>query len=146
VISRKSARYRKRAAIARVSATDKLIPFAVSAMTDNQFMIDSESLSISSDGILRYTLVIVSPSGAQNVSLRGNQLCDWRASDLCPWPLGPDMVKGAQRSVGKNRDNSLNRHHAELLPIISARSALPFAMPTKSARRCAWRPPSMMRR
>ena len=36
---------------------DKLIPFVVSAMTDNRFMIDSESLSIGSDGIFRYTQV-----------------------------------------------------------------------------------------
>jgi hypothetical protein len=102
VISRKSARYRA-SAIARVSATDKLIPFVVSAMTDNKFMIDSESLSISSDGIVSLHFGDRQSFRRPECELRGNQLRDRRTSDLCPWPLGQDLVKGARRSVGKNR-------------------------------------------
>jgi hypothetical protein len=115
-------------------------------MTDNQFMIDSESLSISSDGIVRYTLVIVSPSGAQNVSYEGNQLRDRRTPDLC---LGRSDRPGQRRAAisGKIVDNSLNRHHAELYTDYFCPSASPFGMPTKSAqalRRGGH--PSMMRR
>jgi hypothetical protein len=50
---------------------ENLIPFIVSATTDNQFMIDGESLNVSGNGVLRFTLVIVSPSGARNVSYEG---------------------------------------------------------------------------
>ncbi|KFB68344.1 MAG: CNP1-like family protein [Candidatus Accumulibacter vicinus] len=93
---------------------DKLIPFVVSAMTDNKFMIDSESLSIGSDGIFRYTLVIVSPSGAQNVSY---EAMDCSTAERRIYALGrADKTWSKARSDQwvKIVDNSLNRHHAEL--------------------------------
>ncbi|MBL8406602.1 MAG: CNP1-like family protein [Candidatus Accumulibacter sp.] len=93
---------------------DKLIPFAVSAMTDNQFMIDSESLSISSDGIFRYTLVIVSPSGAQNVSF---EAINCATAERRIYALGRSdrtWSKARGDQWVKIVDNSLNRHHAEL--------------------------------
>lgn len=93
---------------------DKLIPFVVSAMTDNKFMIDSESLSIGSDGIFRYTLVIVSPSGAQNVSY---EAMDCSTAERRIYALGrADKTWSKARSDRwvKIVDNSLNRHHAEL--------------------------------
>jgi hypothetical protein len=42
---------------------ENLLPFTVSATTNNQFLIDGNSLSVGSDGVTRYTLVIVSPPG-----------------------------------------------------------------------------------
>lgn len=46
-----------------------LLPFSVSAT--QQFAIDARSLSIGQDGVIRYTLVATSPSGARNVSYEG---------------------------------------------------------------------------
>jgi len=48
--------------------TENLIPFVVSATADSKFMIDSESLSVTPDRTVYYTLVIVSSAGARNVS------------------------------------------------------------------------------
>jgi hypothetical protein len=48
-----------------------LIEFDVSAASDFRFFVDSRSLSIGPDGVVRYVLVARSPSGAENVSFEG---------------------------------------------------------------------------
>lgn len=48
-----------------------LIGFEVSAASDFKFFIDSTSLSVTDDGVVRYTLVARSPSGVENVSYEG---------------------------------------------------------------------------
>lgn len=50
---------------------ENLLPFYVSAATDNQFFVDSASISTSDDGVVRYTLIVKSPAGAANVSFEG---------------------------------------------------------------------------
>lgn len=50
---------------------ENLIPFTVGAVTDRQFFIDSKSLSVGADGVIRFALVIVSSAGAQNISYEG---------------------------------------------------------------------------
>lgn len=50
---------------------ENLLPFFVSAATENRFFIDGTSLSRGEDGVLRYTLVIKSSGGATNVSYEG---------------------------------------------------------------------------
>ncbi|WP_374682111.1 CNP1-like family protein [Accumulibacter sp.] len=47
---------------------ENLIPFTVSATAENKFMIDSESLSVTPERVVYFTLVIVSSAGARNVS------------------------------------------------------------------------------
>ncbi len=48
-----------------------LIRFEVSAASDNRFYIDPQSISIGNDGVVRYTLVVRSPAGAENISYEG---------------------------------------------------------------------------
>lgn len=48
-----------------------LLPFEASAANNNRFFIDADSISIGDDGTVRYTLVVRSPSGAENVSYEG---------------------------------------------------------------------------
>jgi hypothetical protein len=57
-----------------------LLPFEVSGNTPLAFAIDSKSLSVGDDGVVRYTVVVKSPSGAYNVNYEGIR-CDtyeWR--------------------------------------------------------------------
>ncbi|WP_085487990.1 CNP1-like family protein [Paraburkholderia susongensis] len=57
-----------------------LLPFEVSGNTPLQFAIDPNSVSVGDDGVVRYTVVITSPSGARNVNYEGIR-CDtyeWR--------------------------------------------------------------------
>jgi hypothetical protein len=48
-----------------------LIPFYVSPTTTFSFAIDANSLTVDSDGVLRYVLVSRSASGAQSISYEG---------------------------------------------------------------------------
>lgn len=58
----------------------RLLPFDVSQNTPLSFGVDPGSVSVGSDGVVRYTVVITSPSGARNVNYEGIR-CDtyeWR--------------------------------------------------------------------
>jgi len=48
-----------------------LIEFYVSASTDFRFFVDRKSLSVGKDGVVRYTLLARSPSGAESVTYEG---------------------------------------------------------------------------
>ena len=45
-----------------------LIPFEANAASSNSFFIDGPSITVADDGTVRYTLVVKSPSGAENIS------------------------------------------------------------------------------
>lgn len=48
-----------------------LIEFHVSAATDFKFFVDPASLTVSADGVVRYTLLARSAAGAENVTYEG---------------------------------------------------------------------------
>lgn len=50
---------------------ENLIPFRVGYHTDTKYLIDGSSLSLGADGVIRYTLLVVSASGAKNISYEG---------------------------------------------------------------------------
>ena len=52
-------------------SAENLIPFHVSATATQNFAVDGKSLDIGKDGVIRFTLVSTSPSGAKNVSYEG---------------------------------------------------------------------------
>lgn len=57
-----------------------LLSFDVSQNTPLHFAVDAKSIDVGSDGVIRYTVVISSPSGARNVNYEGIR-CDtyeWR--------------------------------------------------------------------
>ena len=47
---------------------DNLLPFTVGSVFNTQYLIDANALSVASDEVIRYTLVIISSAGAQNIS------------------------------------------------------------------------------
>ncbi len=51
--------------------TENLIAFDVSGATRNRFYIDPQSLTVGSDGVMRYTLVIRGSGGGENISYEG---------------------------------------------------------------------------
>lgn len=50
---------------------ENLIPFEVSSATRNRYFVDSASISVGSDKVVRYTVVIQAAGGAKNVSFEG---------------------------------------------------------------------------
>jgi hypothetical protein len=88
--------------------------FYVSASTTNRFFLDDKSLSIGTDGIIRYTLVVQSPSGARSVSYEGMR-CETRQRRI--YATGNDDGSWAQnKSVHwfPVREASSNRQYAAL--------------------------------
>ncbi len=54
---------------------ENLVTFNVSSATSNTFMIDTASVSVGSDQVVRYTVVIESPRGARTINFEGMR-CD----------------------------------------------------------------------
>ena len=50
---------------------ENLIPITVSSATSNRFFVDSASVSVGEDNVVRYTVVVRSPSEAQTVNYEG---------------------------------------------------------------------------
>lgn len=50
---------------------ENLLPFYVSATTTMNFALDGQSLSVDTEGVVRYVLVVTSRSGAINASYEG---------------------------------------------------------------------------
>jgi len=93
---------------------ENLIPFVVSATTENQFMIDGNSLSVSGDGVVRFTLVIVSSAGARNVSY---EAINCLTAERRLYALGRSdntWARARNDQWLKIRDNTLNRQYAAL--------------------------------
>ncbi len=93
---------------------DKLIPFEVSATTNNRFLIDGDSLNVGSDGVLRYTLVIVSPSGVQNISFEGMRCATGERRVYAMGRADGTWSKARSDRWQTIAENTLNRHHAAL--------------------------------
>ena len=98
-----------------VAPQDKdLLPFAVSGNATQAFAIDPQSLSIGEDGVVRYTLLSVSPAGARNVSYEGIR-CETFEKKL--YAIGHDdgSWSRARRSEwDRIVRNAANRQHAVL--------------------------------
>ncbi|MBO3716246.1 MAG: CNP1-like family protein [Candidatus Accumulibacter sp.] len=94
--------------------TENLLPFTVSATTNNQFLIDSSSLSVGSDGVTRYTLVIVSPSGARNVSYEGMKCTTGERRLYALGRTDETWARARNDRWTRITNSTLNRHHAAL--------------------------------
>ena len=51
--------------------TENLLPFDAGPASDNLHYIDAPSIAVGADSVVRYTLVIKSPTGAMNVTYEG---------------------------------------------------------------------------
>ncbi|KAB2318782.1 hypothetical protein F8A86_10465 [Betaproteobacteria bacterium SCN1] len=50
---------------------ENLVPFDVSSATRNRFFVDTASISVGEDKVVRYTVVVEAAGGATNVSFEG---------------------------------------------------------------------------
>jgi len=60
---------------------ESLLSFEVSNVIPLRYFVDSESIAPGADGVVRYSLVVRSPSGAENVTFEGIR-CSTRESKL----------------------------------------------------------------
>jgi hypothetical protein len=92
---------------------ESLIPFRVGALTETKFLIDSNSLSVGADGVVRYTLVVISPAGAQNISYEGLR-CDNAQRRLYAFGRSDKTWSKARGNQWVKVQGGSNSHHFEL--------------------------------
>lgn len=91
-----------------------LIPVSVGTTTDNRFAIDEQSVTVGSDDVIRYTLVITSPGGARNVSYEGLRCITAERRLYAFGRADGSWSKARNGQWVKISENNLNRHHAAL--------------------------------
>lgn len=91
-----------------------LLPFYTSPTATQTFAIDAASLSIGSDGVVRYTLVSVSSAGAQNISYEGIR-CQSFEKRIYAFAHKDNTWSPSQRDQWQRiSGNSVNRQHTTL--------------------------------
>jgi hypothetical protein len=93
---------------------ETLLPFYVSAATENRFFIDGATLSVGGDGVVRYVLLVLTPQGARNVTYEGMR-CETRERRI----YASGRLDGTWSKARKNEwvrilDAWANRQHAAL--------------------------------
>jgi hypothetical protein len=93
---------------------ENLVQFYAGPATDNRFYIDSSTISVGSDGVVRYVLVVLTPEGGRNVTFEGMR-CETRERRI--YASGrTDGAWSKARSVHwlQIQEVYANRHHAAL--------------------------------
>jgi hypothetical protein len=93
---------------------ESLLPFYVSAATENRFFVDGATLSVGNDGVVRYVLFVLTPQGARNVTYEGMR-CETRERRI----YASGRQDGSWSKARKNewvriQDVYANRQHAAL--------------------------------
>ncbi|MEO8443328.1 MAG: CNP1-like family protein [Betaproteobacteria bacterium] len=131
--------------------TENLVPFEASAANTNNFFIDATSILIGADGIVRYTMVVKSPSGAENISYEGMR-CETTEQKTYAYGRRDGTWSNARAPAWKKIVyKDINRQHAVLYshyfcpdgePIRSAKDAIqrfkygvPYGQPPRSSNR-----------
>lgn len=91
-----------------------LVPIYIGPANDNQFAVDEQSVTLSEDGVVRYTLVVTSSSGARNVSYEGIR-CATGERRLYAFGRSDGTWSQARSNQWVRIENvSHNRHHSAL--------------------------------
>jgi len=104
---------------------ENLEPVEVSAATLYRFHIDRTSISVGSDGVVRYTLIGTSPQGAKNISYEGIR-CD--TAEIKLYAFGrPDgsWSRSRRNQWDPIRNEPRNRQHAALRDAVCDDSRTP---------------------
>ncbi|MBT9520777.1 MAG: CNP1-like family protein [Dechloromonas sp.] len=93
---------------------ETLLPFYVSAATENRFFIDGATLTVGSDGVVRYVLLVLTPQGARNVTYEGMR-CETRERRIyASGRLDGSWSKARKNEWVRIQDAYANRQHAAL--------------------------------
>lgn len=90
-----------------------LVAFKVGSATETLFQIDSRSLSVGSDDVIRYTVVVTSSEGAQSISYEGMR-CLTGERRLYAFGHSDNTWSKARSNQWTRITGSLNNYHVEL--------------------------------
>lgn len=93
---------------------DNFLPFYVSAATSNRFFLDPASLRVERDGVVRYTLLVLTSEGGRNLGFEGIrcETKEWRI--YASGRLDGSWSKSRSNQWSRIQDVASNRHHAAL--------------------------------
>lgn len=106
-----------------------LKPFYVSATTQLQFALDAPSIAFGKDEVIRYVVVITTPSGAKQVTYEGIRC------EKYEWRLYATMQSDGKWSKSANsrwqgiKNTSYNSYHAALVRDAFCDNAIPRRSP-----------------
>lgn len=94
--------------------SSNLKPFFVSKNTPLTFAIDAQSLTVGKDDVIRYVLVVTSPTGAQQVNYEGLrcETYEWRL--YATLQSGTNWIKTPNSRWQAVKGSSYNRYHSAL--------------------------------
>lgn len=91
-----------------------MLPFFVSAASPNRYFVDGASLTVGTDGVVRYVLRIEAAGGARNTTFEGMR-CETRERRVyASGRRDGAWSKSRNNAWVRIQDNALNRHHAAL--------------------------------
>jgi hypothetical protein len=103
------------------------LAFSVGSLSKNRFKIDTTSVAIGADEVVRYVLAVEAPGGASNITWEGIR-CSTRQYKVYAIGLA-DRTWSAQRDSRWLPIESLNRHHA----VLNREVFCPSGTPVRSA-------------
>jgi len=92
---------------------ENLVPFTVGAASDTQFKIDSKSLSVGDDAVIRYTLIVDSSAGAENISYE-DMRCTTGERRFYASGRSDGTWSKARNTQWTKIQGTSNNHHVEL--------------------------------
>jgi hypothetical protein len=113
---------------------ENLIPFRVGAKAETKFLIDGNSLSVGADSVVRYTLLVISPSGAQSISYEGMRCATAERRLYAFGRSDKTWSKARGNQWGKIQGDS-NNHHVELFTNYFCTVGAAYVMNADDARR-----------
>ena len=90
-----------------------LLSFRVGAVRDTQFLVDTKSMAVGSDDVVRYTLVVIGSGGARNVSYEGLRCATGERRFYAFGRLDKTWGKARSNQWTAIRGGA-NNHHVEL--------------------------------
>lgn len=93
---------------------DNLLPFYVSATATQAFAIDAQSVSVGTDGVVRYTLMATSEAGARNVSYEGIRCATYERKLYAFGQPDGSWSRSRRDQWEPISSNAANRQHAAL--------------------------------
>jgi hypothetical protein len=93
---------------------ENLLPFYVSPIATQRFAVDAESVSLGTDGVIRYTLVSSSEGGARNVSYEGIRCAAYERKLYAFGQADGSWSRSRRDQWERINTHAANRHHATL--------------------------------
>jgi hypothetical protein len=93
---------------------ENLLPFPVTATATQSFAIDAKSLTVGSDGVIRYTMVATSVAGARSISYEGIRCASYERKLYAFGQPDGSWSRSRRDQWERISSTGVNRHHAAL--------------------------------